>query len=98
MEKVNFHSMLVWAQIASQLVSPVLQRSGCLKISKGAMVVMKGKRLSNNLYVLEGADVQVVGDSMASTTAVCTHSSNAKWSTSDFDYLYNLACETRSYE
>ena len=31
--------------------------SGCLKISKGALVVMKERRLSNNLYRMEGSVV-----------------------------------------
>ena len=35
--------------------------SGCLKISKGTLVVMRGKRLSNNLYRMEGS---VVTDSV----------------------------------
>ena len=34
--------------------------SGCLRISKGALVVMKGQILSNNLYRMEGS---VVSDS-----------------------------------
>ena len=34
--------------------------SGCLRITKGALVVMKGRRLSNNLYRMEGS---VVSDS-----------------------------------
>ena len=29
--------------------------SGCLKISKEALVVMRGRRLSNNLYRMEGS-------------------------------------------
>ena len=34
--------------------------SGCLRITKGALVVMRGRRLSNNLYRMEGS---VISDS-----------------------------------
>ena len=40
--------------------------SGCLKISKGALVVMKGRRLNNNLYRMEGS---VVTDSVEVSAA-----------------------------
>ena len=40
-------------------------RSGVLNISKGAMVVMRGRRLENNLYRLEGS--VMTGDSDTAT-------------------------------
>ena len=40
--------------------------SRCLKISKEALVVMKGRRLSNNLYRMEGS---VITDSVEVSAA-----------------------------
>ena len=42
-------------------------RSGVLNISNGAMVVMRGRRLDNNLYRMEGS--VVIGESDAAAAA-----------------------------
>nr|XP_029117788.1 uncharacterized protein LOC114913309 [Elaeis guineensis] len=42
-------------------------RSGVLNISNGAMVVMRGKRLDNNLYRMEGSVVTGESDAAAAS-------------------------------